>query len=516
MIQTFSDRIRVSMILLCLPALAHAQPHFEFYEPVMPPRPVKVMVHRGMKAIAPENSASAIELCASDFFEWAEIDVRLTKDGQHVVIHDDSVDSTTNGSGKVAEQTLDELKLLDAGTWFARRFANQRILTLAEALKIARGKVNLYLDCKQIDPELLVKEVTAERMQRQVIVYGPPGLLDKIKSASNGSVAGMTKYRPSMEFSPFVKQIAPAAVEIDADDVTPEICERFHAAGIKVQAKVLGEKWDNPEVWGRMIDARVDWLQTDDPVGIRFFDGRRRFGPFPVMMAFHRGANRYAPENTLPAIRHAARLGADFTEIDIRTTKDGHTILMHDGTVNRTTHGTGNVRDILYADAIQLSAGIWFGKPFHETRVPSFEQAMREFGPKMAAYLDAKDISPQDLLDAIEKHGFADRHVVYQSVPYCDALRKLSSKVRTLPPLKRFDQLDAVASIQPYGVDAAWSILSKDMIAECHRRNIKVFSDALGANETIDQYQKAIDWGIDCIQTDHPLRVLRAIELLSR
>jgi glycerophosphoryl diester phosphodiesterase len=70
-----------------------------------------------------------------------------------------------------------------------------------------------------------------------------------------------------------------------------------------------------------------------------------------------------------------------------------------------------------------------------------------------------------------------------------------------------------LASVQPYAVDVDWRILSKALIDRCHAAGIKVFSDALGENEQIGEYSKAMDWGIDLIQTDHPLRVMRAIEL---
>lgn len=474
------------------------------------------MAHRGMMCAAPENSAKAIEMCAQDFCEWAEIDVRLTRDGKHVIIHDDTVDSTTDGTGRVQDLTLEELKKLDAGAWFAQRFAGARILTLTEALMTAKSKINLYLDCKQINPEQLVAEILEAGMQAQVVVYDRPENLMKVKTASNGSVAGMTKYRPTMAFDSFVKEIAPAAVEIDADEVTSELCHAFHAAGIKVQAKVLGEKWDNPEVWEKVIEAGVDWLQTDHPAAILFFNARRNGANFPVKIACHRGANRYAPENTIPAIREAVSLGVDFIEIDIQTTRDNRTVVMHDATVNRTTHGMGRVRDLDFEMVTELPAGRWFGKRFAAVRVPSFDEALKEYGPRMGAYLDAKNIEPELLLKAIRQYGFEERHVVYQSLSYCERLHELDPDVRTLPPLKSLDQLDAVAAIKPYGVDAAWSILSKEMIAECHRRGIQVFSDALGRNESIEQYTQAIEWGIDCIQTDHPLRVLRAIEISRR
>jgi glycerophosphoryl diester phosphodiesterase len=498
------------------PSFVSAQPHFSFFEPVVPPRPIQVMVHRGLAIAAPENSAAAIEMCAEDVIEWSEIDVRLTKDGRHVIIHDDTVNATTNGVGSVSDFTMDELKKLDAGSWFAARFAGNRLMTLPEALAAAKGKVNLYLDCKRIDPKLLVEEIMAARMERQVIVYGNLAAFAQVKAASMGTVPGMTKYRPTMDVDVFIKSVAPAAVEIDAPDVTAALCRRFHSAGIKVQAKVLGDNWDSPKVWKRVVEAGVDWLQTDDPAGFLFFDARRRLGTFPVMISCHRGANRYAPENTLPAIHEAARLGADFAEIDIRTTRDGQSILMHDGTVNRTTQGKGSVRDLTFKETTALSAGRWFGgKQFRETRVPSFEDGLTALGDKMGVYLDAKDIAPEALDAAIQKHRLTLRHVVYQSVQYCDKLRTLDPTVRTLPPLGNLDELDKVAAIKPYGVDAQWSILSKDMIDKCHRRGIKVFSDALGQNENVEQYRKAMEWGIDCIQTDHPMRLLRAIELSS-
>ena len=66
--------------------------------------------------------------------------------------------------------------------------------------------------------------------------------------------------------------------------------------------------------------------------------------------------------------------------------------------------------------------------------------------------------------------------------------------------------------LKPYAVDADWDILAPELIARCHALGIKVFSDALGSHERIEEYQKAMDWGIDLIQTDHPLRLFRAIE----
>jgi glycerophosphoryl diester phosphodiesterase len=173
-------RILAAVVLFAAAAPAVAQSHFAFFEPIRPPRPIQVMAHRGMAMAAPENSLAAVEMCAQDYVEWAEVDVRLTKDGRHVVIHNDTVDSTTDGTGKVGDLTFDELKQLDAGALFARRFQGTRLQSLAEMLTAAKGKVNLYLDCKRIDPELLAKEILAAGMGPQVIVYDRPEVLAKV------------------------------------------------------------------------------------------------------------------------------------------------------------------------------------------------------------------------------------------------------------------------------------------------------------------------------------------------
>jgi glycerophosphoryl diester phosphodiesterase len=501
-------------IIVGSPTPAAAQPHFKFFEPVIPPRSVQVMAHRGLQGIAPENSAAAVLACGADFIEWAEVDVRLTNDGRHVVLHDATLDRTSDGRGPVASITVNEFLKLDTGSWFAPRFKGTRPLTLSEMLKVARSNTNLYLDCKQIDPELLVQEIVDHAMESQVVVYDAPEVLKRVRAAGKNAIATMTKFRPkAMDLDAFVKAIDPAAVEIDADEVTAEICRRFHDRGIKVQAKVLGTDRDNPATWARMIDAGVDWLQTDDPAGVRFNDVRRRIAKFPVQIAHHRGANRYAPENTLPAIRTSVALGADYIEIDIRTTKDGRLYLLHDRTANRTTDGTGAFAEMTAEAVATLDAGAWFGKSFAGTHVPTLDEALTALGDTSAAYLDAKEIAPEVLLAAIKKYKLLERSVVYQSPDYLAKLRALEPTVRTLPPLGSADDFEKVAAANPFGVDARWSALSRDLIARCHATGIRVFSDAIGLNETLEQYRQAMDWGIDVIQTDHPLRVLRAIEL---
>jgi hypothetical protein len=113
-------------------------------------------------------------------------------------------------------------------------------------------------------------------------------------------------------------------------------------------------------------------------------------------------------------------------------------------------------------------------------------------GGKSRSLFDAKDISPEALVAALEKHRVADRTVVYQGVKYLQKLRALNPRVSLLPPLNDLTQLESIdAELHPYAVDTRWEILSKELIDRCHSKGILVFSDSLGGHEKIEDYEKA-------------------------
>jgi glycerophosphoryl diester phosphodiesterase len=149
-------------------------------------------------------------------------------------------------------------------------------------------------------------------------------------------------------------------------------------------------------------------------------------------------------------------------------------------------------------------------------RPPTLEEFLSAVAGKVDLYFDAKDIAPEALVATLEKHHVTDRTVVYQGVKYLQKLRALNPRVRLLPPLNDLAQLESIdAELHPYAVDTRWEILSKELIDRCHSKGIFVFSDSMGGHEKIEDYEKAIGWGIDLIQTDHPLRLMRAIELIG-
>ena len=488
---------------------------FAFFEPVIPPRALRVVAHRARRARRREIARGALELSIADTVEWVAVDVRQTKDGQLVLFGDDQLGDKTDGTGRICDRTLAEIGALDAGSKFAPRFAGMRILTLTGGLQLARGRVNLCLNCKEIDPAQLARDVIAAGMEHQVVIHDSPRVLKAIRAAATRELALMATWRPQFGFTPWVDELQPAVVAIDSADVTPEACREFTRRGIKVQAHVLGAD-DRPAVWDRLAAAGVTWLQTEFAEEVIADGALKKMAVKPVKIAHHRGAARYAPENTLPALEKAVRLGADFVEFDIQTTRDGGFVLLHDRTLDRTTNGRGPAREWDLARIRALDAGSWFGRPFAGTPVPTLDDFLKAASRRVELYVDAKDIAPEALAAALKRHGLIERAVVYQSANFLEKLRAIDPAIRRMPPLRSPASLDSVAErVHPYAFDTNWSILSKELIDHCHARGIKVFSDELRSHENIEEYQRAIRDGIDLIQTDQPLRVLRAIELLE-
>jgi len=102
----------------------------------------KVIGHRGAAAYAPENTLESIHTAADIGVEWVELDVKLTKDSVPIIFHDDTLDRTTNGSGLVADTDYEDIKQLEAGSWYAESFTGIKIPTLEETIEVL---INLNL-----------------------------------------------------------------------------------------------------------------------------------------------------------------------------------------------------------------------------------------------------------------------------------------------------------------------------------------------------------------------------------
>jgi glycerophosphoryl diester phosphodiesterase len=468
---------------LFLVSLVMAAGAFDFFQPVQPPRAVQVMASVAGLATHPADLSKVLERCVEEGVEWAELPVVRSDDGRRLRV--------VGPHG------------LEAG--------------LGEILQLASGRLNLCLDVPDAQVTDVAREILNVRMERQVMVRGTRDGLRRVRAGFGMRVAFQVR-AASVGDAGIWEGLSdvqrPDAVEF-GPGLVPSRATRdsLRRSGIRVQLGCEVSR-EGPEGWLPVVDVAPEWIRTVLPEEYLAWHGRRRVAASRPRISFHRGAGLHAPENTLPAFAKAARMGADFIEFDVRSTRDGGHYLLHDGRLDRTTSGRGPIAEVLSAEVDRLDAGSWWGTGFAGVRVPTLEAFLAETDPSIGLYLDAKAMEPEAVARVARVPGVRKRLVVYQAPAYLERLRALDPGIRLLPPLRRAEDLEPLVSrLRPYGVDAAWEVLSAGLIQRCHEQGVQVFSDALGGNETLDRYREAIRWGIDVIQTDHPLRVLRAMEL---
>ena len=125
----------------------------------MPAPAVETVCHRGANEHGPENTRAATQLCIDWGMDYVEIDVRTSQDGVMYILHDATVDRTTNGKGPLRDLTSNQIDRLDAGSWFDPKFAGQRVPRLEPYLKWVKGKIKVYFDVKDADLAKLIKLV---------------------------------------------------------------------------------------------------------------------------------------------------------------------------------------------------------------------------------------------------------------------------------------------------------------------------------------------------------------------
>jgi len=137
----------------------------------------------------------------------------------------------------------------------------------------------------------------------------------------------------------------------------------------------------------------------------------------PAQVIAHRGANAYAPENTLPAFEKALAMGADGVETDILLTADGHVVLSHDDTIDRCSDGSGRVDELTLAQLRERDFGAWFGEEFAGTPIPTLEEFLDVVQTADLILIELKssdgDIAAQTV-QAVKERGLMDR-VIFQS-----------------------------------------------------------------------------------------------------
>ncbi|MHC8517856.1 glycerophosphodiester phosphodiesterase family protein [Sporosarcina sp. ITBMC105] len=180
-----------------------------------------------------------------------------------------------------------------------------------------------------------------------------------------------------------------------------------------------------------LIHSGVDGIITDNPqasVEALAKYPENTIVKRPIVSA-HRGVPSLAPENTMAGYRLAYELGADQIETDLQVTKDGHLIIMHDTTVNRTTNGTGAVKDLTLEEIRQLDAGSKFSEEFAGEKVPTFKEFLLEFKKKdVILLIELKSVGIEaQVIQEIEALGMVDQ-VILQSFNLSSMIKSFALK----------------------------------------------------------------------------------------
>src|SRR5688572_14361899 len=224
-----------------------------------------VIAHRGASSYAPENTLAAFDLALQMEVRHIELDVDFTSDGHIVVIHDDTVDRTTNGSGPVTSHTLAALQGLDAGSWFGAQFAGERIPTFDEVLARYKGRVHIHTEIKGRSPSL--SPGTADLIRK----HGMEGQVT-ITSFQSVRLEEMRACAPELPRGWLVREVSDALIAQAhalgvtqfcprADAVTPELVGRLHAEGFVVRAWGVGTE----ELMQRAVQAGADGMTVNFP-----------------------------------------------------------------------------------------------------------------------------------------------------------------------------------------------------------------------------------------------------------
>ncbi|WP_156289008.1 glycerophosphodiester phosphodiesterase [Oceanobacillus salinisoli] len=230
------------------------------------------VAHRGASGHAPENTMAAFQKGFEMKADYIEIDVQMTEDGELIIIHDTTVDRTTNGTGQVSDFTLEEIRQLDAGSWFSEEYAGEKIPTFEEVLDAFRGKAGILIELKA--PELYpgMEEKVAEALKERNMDQTNNGKIiiqsfnhesmkkskELLPQIPHGVLAGVTwadvTDEQLAEFATYADYFNP-----NMNIVTEELVDRVH----EVDMEIYPYTSRSQEEANRLFAMNVDGIITD-------------------------------------------------------------------------------------------------------------------------------------------------------------------------------------------------------------------------------------------------------------
>ena len=225
------------------------------------------IAHRGASGYAPENTLAAFKRAVSQGVSFIETDLHLTRDAHFVAIHDEVVDRTTNGHGSIHEMTLQEVRRLDAGSWFASEFTGERVPTLDEILEFTKkNDVVFYLELKPSgfwggEHALIGALRDTGEIPRSVVISFDPSILAALRKLEPTLMTGLL-YNGQIE-EPFEKatEIGARQLAVRGDLLTPNFVQQARKRDLQVVCWTV----NSPAHMRMLATAGVDGIMSDYP-----------------------------------------------------------------------------------------------------------------------------------------------------------------------------------------------------------------------------------------------------------
>lgn len=227
--------------------------------------PVEVTAHRGYSAVYPENTIPAFKGAIQVGADWAELDVQQTADGEVIVMHDSNLKRTTGLDKEVWQVTWDEIKDLDNGSWFDKKYQTVRIPTLEEVLKVCRGKIHLNIEIKPSGHDKDLEEQVAKLLKKYhmrdtcVVSSLKYDSLRKIKQADDSIE---TAYITSVSYGNFTDLEYADGYSVESTLLSKSFVNKAQKAGKQIYVWTVNSE----ERLEKVVGMGIDNVITDDPV----------------------------------------------------------------------------------------------------------------------------------------------------------------------------------------------------------------------------------------------------------
>ncbi len=470
-----------------------------FNWPATPARPL-VIGHRGACAHAPENTLASFRAASELGADMWELDVRLTADGVCVVSHDDDLSRSCGVPHKISEMTAVEVAGTDVPTFVS-------VVALAQELG-----AGLYVELKgEGTGQIVWRELMLRQFSFAVIGSFQ---VDWVRDLRDSGCDYPLSVLVRVGVDPFAladrggADIIHLCWESASDNpqtlVTPALLDRARARGLEV---VLWHEERKP-VLAALVAMPVLGICSDQPELLY------PYAPapdLPIAVCCHRGANHFAPENTLAAARICFDQRVGYVELDVHTTSDGAAVVIHDPKVDRTTDGHGPVAGFTLSEIRALDAGSWFSRTYRGERIPTLEEMLDlAKASGQGLYIELKTVDPALVLRLVKAAGMFERCFFWSGdFALIRAVKQVDPGARVMVRRRDYATLDAMfADISPWLVEFDPRVDDLADMAECRGRGGLVMLQYFGADEAI--FAKMIALKPDMMNVDRADVFLKA------